>query len=124
MKPKWEFSVLSVLLLISVVGCQGAKITCKNSSDPASSADGGMITIAWDSSTDPKLVGYRVFYGTSPGKYRNCIDVGKGTKSSPKVIKYTLTGLIRGKRYYIAIIAYDTFNNQSEFSKEISAEAK
>ena len=124
MKPKWAFSMLSGLLLISIVGCQEAKIISKNSSDSASSADGGMITIAWNSSTDSKSVGYKVCYGTSPGEYKNCIDVGKATESSPNVSKYTLTGLIKGKRYYIAIIAYDILHNQSKFSKEVSAEAK
>ena len=125
MERKWIFYILSVLFFISIIGCRSAEITCRPSSAVGSPrGENGMITIAWDSTIDPTLAGYRVFYGTSLGKYTDCIDVGRITESSSNVIQYTLTGLIKGKKYYIAVIAYDTLDNRSEFSKEVTAVAK
>jgi hypothetical protein len=124
MNRKCGFFILSVLLLFGIISCQGTKIICKSSADLANPSDGGMVTMQWNSNTELKLEGYRVYYGTSPGKYKSCVDVGKATESTPGVVKYTLTGLNKGKRYYIAVIAYDTLHNTSGFSKEISAEAK
>ena len=126
MKLRWLFSILSALLLLSVIACQGTRITCKSSGD-LSVSNGGSITIAWDSNTEPNLGGYRVFYGTSPGKYKDCVDVGKATESAPAAIKYTLTNLVKGKRYYIAVIAYSTYDisyKRSGFSNEVSAVAE
>jgi hypothetical protein len=124
MNRKCRFFIPSVLLLLGIIACQGTKIICKNSADLANPADGGMVSMQWDSNTEPKLEGYRVYYGTSPGKYKSCVDVGKATESTPGVVKYTLTGLNKGKRYYIAVIAYDTLHKTSDFSNEVSAEAK
>jgi hypothetical protein len=124
MNRKCGFFILSVLLLFGIISCQGTKIICKSSADLANPSDGGMVTMQWNSNTELKLEGYRVYYGTSPGKYKSCVDVGKATESTLGVVKYTLTGLNKGKRYYIAVIAYDTLHNTSGFSKEISAEAK
>ena len=125
MNPKWIFSLISVLLFLSMVGCQGTKFTCKKSSDFSDSAEGGKITIAWDSNTESFLGGYKVYYGTSPNQYKACVDVGKVTESSPGTSQYTLIGLIKGKTYYIAVTAYakDSFLN-SGFSNEISGIAK
>ena len=124
MNRKCRFFVLLVLLLLVIIACQGTKIICKSSADLVKPADGGVISMQWNSNTESKLEGYRVYYGTSPGKYKSCVDVGKATESMPGTVKYTLTGLDKGKRYYIAIIAYDSMHNSSGFSKEISTEAK
>ena len=126
MKRKWVIAILSPLF-ISIIACQAGRITCKSSADFAGSAEGGGITIAWDSNTEPTLGGYRVYYGTSPGKYRNCVDVGKATESPPGVTQYTLTNLVKGKRYYIAVIAYPSYDvsyNRSGFSNEVKGAAK
>ena len=125
MERKFIGYVPLVLFLISTIGCRSAEITCRPGSPVGSPrGENGMITIAWDSSIDPKLAGYRVFYGSSSGKYTDCIDVGQGTEFTSNVIQYTLTNLIKGKKYYIAVIAYDTLDNRSEFSKEVTAVAK
>ncbi len=52
-----------------------------------------------------------MYYGTSPGSYGSPRDVGD-------VTEYELTGLVEGVRYYIAITAYDTSENESEKSDE------
>jgi len=125
-----EITVLLVILLLSLIGCQGAEIrrdeiSCRPVSVSSASATlNGRITIAWDFKTGDKISGYRVFYGLSSKKYKNCVDIGAPTESSPGVMKYTLIGLDRGKRYYIAVIAYDKNNNESSLSSEVSAVAE
>jgi len=112
------------MLCLSIVACQSAGIICRPSSAITSSAGSGTIKITWDSNTDKDLVGYRIFYGTSPGKYKNCVDVGKVTESSLGVIQYNLTSLVKGKQYYIAVVAVDKYNQQSSFSVEVSGVAR
>jgi len=77
----------------------------------------GSIRLAWDQSTGPNVAGYKVYYGTSPGKYGPGIDVGNLTT-------YVLTGLIKGQKYYLAISAYDKAGKESKFSTEIIGIAK
>ena len=126
MIPKSGYIFISALILMVLISCRSAGITCRLSSDLAGSA-GGTITMEWDSNTEKNLAGYRIFYGTAPGKYQNCVDVGKPPESSPGTTKYTLTGLTAGERYYLAVIAYsiyDTPTGGSGFSNEVSAVAK
>lgn len=126
MRIKW---VLSISFLLSLIACQGAvirsaEIICRPSSEFTISVDkSGMVTIAWDSNKEPSLAGYRIFYGAASGRYKNCVDVGKPSESSPGITGYTLTGLIKGERYFIAVIAYDKNNKKSGFSSEVSAVA-
>jgi len=100
-------------------------MVCRPSSEiPAGAAAKGKITIAWDLNEKEKTAGFRVFYGPGPRKYKECIDIGKPPESSPGVVKHTLTGLEPGKKYYIAVIAYDKNNQESDFSGEVSAAAE
>lgn len=71
------------------------------------------MTLAWDPNTEPDLGGYKVYYGTSSGTYGVPLNVGNGTD-------YTLTGLIEGQVYYIAVTAYDKSGNESVYSNEVS----
>jgi hypothetical protein len=63
------------------------------------------------------LAGYYIYYGTASGVYGQSIKVGN-------VTTYSLTGLVQGQTYYIAATAYDTSNNQSGFSNEVSGVPK
>jgi hypothetical protein len=80
--------------------------------------------LAWDAPTTNSdespltdLAGYIIYYGTASGTYDHSIDV-------KNVTAYTLTGLTQGQTYYIASKAYDTSNNQSGFSNEVSGVPK
>ncbi|NOY76440.1 MAG: T9SS type A sorting domain-containing protein [Calditrichaeota bacterium] len=77
----------------------------------------GSLTIQWDPNTESDLAGYRVYYGERSHAYSHQIDVGN-------VTKFKITNLEEGKVYYIALTAYDYWNNESKFSKEVSAPAK
>jgi len=74
---------------------------------------GASLNLAWDANTEEDLAGYRVYYGTSTGNYGEPTDVGN-------ITEYELQGLNEGTTYYIALTAYDTSNNESEKSDEVS----
>ncbi len=143
MRIKWAFYILSVLFFLNIIGChiiteylakrstkvntsyERDEISCKAASAISASATlDGRITIAWDLSVDEKVLGYRIYYGLSSQKYKDCVDIGSPTESSPGVVKYTLINLEKGKRYYIAVIAYGENNKKSVFSSEVTAFAK
>src|SRR5437867_4852435 len=71
------------------------------------------VTLAWDANTEPDLAGYKLYYGFSSGSYPFSADVGN-------VTSYTLSGLLEGRIYYFAAIAYDSSLNESGFSNEVS----
>ena len=80
----------------------------------------GSTTLSWTAGTEPDLAGYRIYYGTSPragdcppGGYSKSINVGN-------VTTYTFNDLSDGQTYYFSLTAYDIYNNESCFSKEIS----
>lgn len=79
----------------------------------ATVAQAADVTVAWDANTEPDLDGYKIFYGTVSGTYLYMVDVGN-------VLEYTLTGLAEGVEYFFAAKAYDTNDNESGYSEEIS----
>jgi hypothetical protein len=107
MKTKNLFSVFLLTFLLIVIGCGGGTDT----------GSGGTITLAWDSSNDPNVAGYKIYYGTATGSYDHSIDVGN-------VTTHHLTGLTKGQTYYIVTTSYDTSNNESGYSNEVSGMAK
>ena len=105
-----------IALLTVITSLLGA---CGGGSEPAPAGGGSgppvgtnSVTLEWDTVMDPDLAGYRVYIGVSPGTYIGYVNAGV---SNP----YTVTGL-RDGTYYFAATAYDTLNNESTFSNEIS----
>ena len=71
------------------------------------------ITLAWDSNPpEDEVVGYIIYYGTASGRYRWAVDIGN-------MASYDLTGLTPGVTFFIALTAYDRFDNESYFSNEV-----
>ena len=91
------FFVCSLLLILPVILLQ--------------SALAAEIKIAWDAQFH--TTGYNVYYRTASGVYGSPIDVGN-------VTTYTLAGLYRGQRYFIAVTAYNEFG-ESGYSDELNA---
>lgn len=56
------------------------------------------ITLAWDRSPEPDVVGYRVSYGTASGVYTVTKDAGNNTT-------LVIDGLTRGRTYYFVVRA-------------------
>jgi len=80
----------------------------------------GDITLSWNAPTSNEdgsaitdLSGYKLYYGTEPGIYTECIDVGS-------VLNYQINNLGIDRTYYFALTAYDTSGNESRFSHELS----
>ena len=108
---------LALFLLSS--NCGGGGGGGAGSSLPADTS--GTIILAWDASPDSAVTGYWVYYGTRSGIYENYRDTGS-VSSNP--VSFSLTGLAKGQTYYIAVTAYDTYRNESDFSNEVSGAAK
>jgi len=75
------------------------------------------VTLEWDAVIDESLVGYRLYYGLGPGTYLQAPGEGLSVGNVPT---FTLTGLCSGTTYYFGVTAYDTANNESDYSNEIS----
>jgi hypothetical protein len=71
------------------------------------------VTLAWDPSTEPSVVGYRLYVGGASETYTNMIDVGNATTA-------TTPGLTIGITYFFAVTAYNASGLESPFSGEIS----
>jgi hypothetical protein len=72
--------------------------------------------LTWDTQSDTDLAGWKVYGGTSSGNYSFLVNVGLTTSTGAPT--YTLTGLLNGKTYHIALTAFDQTGNESTFSAE------
>jgi len=107
LKHRKIFSIVLIsTLLVLTIRCGGTGGGC-------SSGETGTINLAWDPNTEPDAAGYKVHYGTSSRTYGPGIDVGK-------VTTFPLTGLIKERRYFIAVKAYNTSRHESDFSNEVA----
>ncbi len=85
--------------------------------------DGG-VKLSWESVPDPDVQGYKIYYGTSPGRYfGNNAAEGSSPVDAGNTTEFNLTGLTNGRLYYFTIVAYDESPRpfQTLFSMEVSA---
>ena len=80
-----------------------------------STAHADIVTLAWDASSDPSVIGYRVSYGPSPGNYTATVDAGNHTT-------FPVPGLADGQPYYFIVRGY-SLTSVSDPSNEASAVA-
>ena len=83
---------------------------------PASSATlpaGASVTLAWNTSTDPNIAGYNLYYGGASRTYTNEVNAGLASSA-------TVSGLTIGATYYFAVTAYDSFGQESGYSSEVT----
>ena len=73
----------------------------------------GQVTLAWDASDGQNVAGYTIYYGSASGDYRYTKNVGNVTTC-------TIESLPDGEMYYFAATARDSYNNESDFSEEVS----
>ena len=86
-------SMLGIFLVTGTAGC--------GSGDDAPSGDtaGGSKNLSWTAVSDPSVLGYKVYWGTSSNTYESQVDVGANTS-------YIITGLRRGTTHFFAVSAY------------------
>ena len=75
--------------------------------------DAQSVTLAWDVDTDPTVVGYRLYYGTSSGSYTQSSDVENRTTA-------TISDLAVGYTYFFVVRAYNALGLESPPSNELS----
>ena len=69
------------------------------------------VTLAWATSTDSAVAGFKIYYGPSSHVYTNSIALGL-------ITNVTVNGLTEGATYYFAATTYGTNSNESDFSNE------
>lgn len=81
----------------------------------------GSATLSWtapqtnaDGSALTDLAGFRIYYGTSSGAYPKVVTI-----NNPAATRYTIEPLAAGT-YYLIVKAFDTSNNESAASAEVS----
>jgi len=74
---------------------------------------GQSVTLSWNPSSDPIVVGYKIYYGGASGNYTNMLSAGNATN-------ITVSGLVEGDTYYFAATSYDSSGVQSPFSNEVA----
>ena len=79
---------------------------------PLPAANAAQVTLAWDPSSG-SASGYNLHYGTSSKNYDYSVNVGNNTSC-------TISGLQEGTTYYYAATAYNTSNEESDYSDEIA----
>jgi hypothetical protein len=74
---------------------------------------GQSVTLAWNQSTNPIVVGYKIYDGVASHTYTNMINAGNATNA-------TISGLIPGTTYYFTATTYVSSGMESPFSSEVS----
>lgn len=108
-------TVVMSFVMLAAVGC-GEVVSVEDIDTGGGGSNSLMLTWAApttnvDGSPLNDLAGYRLYYGTQPGNYSNVLNVGDFTSAQ-------LSDLGSGT-WYLAVTAYDTYGNESDFSNEI-----
>jgi len=84
----------------------------------------GSATISWNANTESDLAGYKIYYGTASRTGtdpKTCGLCGYSTSLNVGNVRtYTFSSLTNGQTYYFSVTAYDTSNNESSFSSQVS----
>lgn len=70
------------------------------------------VTLAWDPSSDPDIIGYHLYYGIASQTYTGFVDAGPSTIA-------TVDNLVPGITYYFAATTVDSAGLESSFSSEV-----
>ena len=71
------------------------------------------VTLAWDPSFEPDVVGYRIHYGMESGRYDWTIEI-----SNVGLTSYVIDDL-RAGTYFVAATAFNQSRAQSDYSNEV-----
>ena len=71
------------------------------------------VSLAWNTTTDPSVVGYNVNYGTSSGSYTQTLNAGSTASA-------TVSNLAAGQTYYFVVTARNAAAQNSLVSNQVS----
>lgn len=74
------------------------------------------VTLAWDASPSPEVVGYRIHFGTNAASYSFVTNVGL-VRTQTVVVPHT-------GRWFFAATAVDAHGMESPFSNQVQWDAK
>ena len=121
------FIFLLLFLLLILLGCGGGSGNDGGSdAGIGTSTEGGLsgiINLVWDSSPEPTVVGYKIYYGKASKVYDHTLDAGAATPLQDNGRSFQLSGLTPGQVYYISVASYDSYG-ESDFSDEVSVAAR
>lgn len=90
----------------------------------ANFAQAGSATLSWNANSESDLAGYKIYYGTAArtgADPKTCGLCGYSTSVNVGNVRtYTFSNLTNNTTYYFSITAYDTSNNESVFSSQVS----
>ena len=76
------------------------------------SVQAASVTLAWNTTSDPGVAGYNLYYGRTSGNYTNKVSVGLDTSA-------VTSGLLVGVAYHFAATTYNAAGMESEFSGDV-----
>ncbi len=97
---------------ISAVACSVFLLACLGFTVAPPQVGGVELKMRWNPSPSAGVQGYRVYYGQSSRAYSDVVDAGQSTACS-------IGGLEDGRTYYLAVVAYGAFNEESDYSEEV-----
>jgi hypothetical protein len=77
------------------------------------------VAVSWLPNIENDLAGYKVYYSNQSGSYDEMINVGMPGWNAEGREEYIVNVAPEGQ-YYFVVTAYDTANNESDFSNEAS----
>lgn len=119
----WSGRCLGALLMFMIAGLivacsEPVSLKAITPNTPTNGNGAGEAVLAWDPPASASgLAGYRIYYGTNSGTYLQSPGQGVPVTNGST---YTVTGLQTATTYYFAVTAYDSLNNESGFSNEVS----
>jgi hypothetical protein len=109
MQKQIRRTIITILLFFATTLCLG-RVSLGQASPPVNTKVTSNVSLTWDASDSPNIVGYKVYIGTASNNYSNPITIGNQTY-------YIISGLTSGT-YYFAVSAYDA-SNESDKSNEV-----
>ncbi|WDI33778.1 hypothetical protein PVA44_06045 [Entomospira nematocerorum] len=79
-----------------------------------------VLKVLWQPLMTGNVVGYRLYFGTASGEYFGTLEQGLSPIDIGMEHMISLSGLERGRMYYFALVSYDEYGVESQFSPELA----
>ena len=113
-RASWPLFAFIFVVALLLGGCSGNSNSSSSSPGPGPVAHS--VTLTWDASSSPTVVGYNVFRSTQSGGPYSTMNTGLVSG-----LTYTDQTVQSGKTYYYNLTAVDGNGVESQFAGEVSA---